>query len=295
MTLREELEDRADKLDAELLDLSGRIKEIERQSNELHTCLNALDIAEMDAEDAALEPTPIVNTDEGWELEPALIDEPDDASEFAESGLPEGFTAWAGGDCPVDPDAFVSVMFRDGETSHDYVIAGNMNWAHDESCASRIYAYKITEQASAQDETLDQGASEPVVQTLPGEAEESRDQFEEEAQLAAAIELTADVEPEIQALIESGEHSYDEVAAIAYPEPQWNEPQPTEGYAPVVDNVEAHIQAVEAERYAQPTNPEADALAKAHDWYDPKAVAERNRFNPWGGVAHLFGKPKVDA
>lgn len=53
-----------------------------------------------------------------------------------------------------------------------------------------------------------------------------------------------------------------------------------EGYAPVT-NPEAHIQAVEAERFAQPTNPDADAIARAHDWYDPKAVAERNKFNPF--------------
>jgi hypothetical protein len=38
--------------------------------------------------------------------------------------------------------------------------------------------------------------------------------------------------------------------------------QPVEGYAPV-------------------TNPEADALAKAHDYYSPEKVAERNRFNPF--------------
>ncbi len=157
MTLREELEDRADKLDAELLDLSGRIKEIERQSNELHTCLNALDIAEMDAEDAALEPAPIVNTDEGWELEPAPEPQPEAVTD---------------------------------EWHEDFL--------------------QLT------------------------------DEPDDEATRAAAIELTADVEPEIQALIESGEHSYDEVAAIAYPEPEWNEPQ-TEGYAPVVDNAEAQI------------------------------------------------------
>lgn len=55
MGLLEELKDRADKLDAELLALSGRIMEIERESAEVHTCINALDIAEMDAEDAAEE------------------------------------------------------------------------------------------------------------------------------------------------------------------------------------------------------------------------------------------------
>ena len=75
-----------------------------------------------------------------------------------------------------------------------------------------------------------------------------------------------------------------------------------EGYAPVtnptIDDLipEAMRQELEAEqRYSQPTNPEADALAKAHDWYDPKAVADRQKFNPWGGVSNLFGKPKVDA
>lgn len=38
--------------------------------------------------------------------------------------------------------------------------------------------------------------------------------------------------------------------------------QPVEGYAPV-------------------TNPEADAIARAHDYYSPEKVAERNRFNPF--------------
>lgn len=51
MSLLEELKDRADMLDAELLTLSSRMKEIARESEEIHTCINALDIAEMDAED----------------------------------------------------------------------------------------------------------------------------------------------------------------------------------------------------------------------------------------------------
>jgi hypothetical protein len=33
--------------------------------------------------------------------------------------------------------------------------------------------------------------------------------------------------------------------------------------------------------YAHVTNPEADALARAHDYYSPEKVAERNRFNPF--------------
>jgi hypothetical protein len=199
-------------------------------------------------------------------------------------------------------------------------------------------------EASSQSEScVPSLGAETDLQTSPGEAEESRDQFEEEATRAAAIELTADVEPvpepyrvtadvddkpltadfatlheatecleelslrsasraELQVLHEgeNGEQAWvshivrEFPASEPLPEPEWNEPQPTEGYAPVT-NPEAHIEAVEAERYAQPTNPDADAIARAHDYYSPENVEKRNRFNPWGGVSHLFGKSKVDA
>jgi len=59
----------------------------------------------------------------------------------------------------------------------------------------------------------------------------------------------------------------------------------TDGYAPVTDAWVETIPGTLAE-YTPPTNPEADALAKAHDWYDPKAVHERNKFNPWGIFGH---------
>jgi hypothetical protein len=118
----------------------------------------------------------------------------------------------------------------------------------------------------------------------PGDASEFAEP-DDEATRAAAIELTADVEPEIQALIESGEHSYDEVAAIAYPEPQWNEPQ-TEGYAPVtnptIDDLipEAMRQELEAEqRYAQPTNPEADFWSRG---LAPSEPEKKHRFSIFG-------------
>ena len=155
--------------------------------------------------------------------------------------------------------------------------------------------------------------AETGLQPSPGGVEESPDQFEEEAERAAAIELTADVMPEsglheeapalneamqdereqpvtdVAALIASGEHSYDEVAAIAYPEPG-------DGYAPVTDAWIETTPGTLAE-YVPPTNPEADALAKAHDYYNPKAVADRERN---AGMARLFSynpfyKPKVDA
>ena len=222
MTLREELEERADKLDAELLDLSGRIKEIERQSNELHTCLNALDIAEMDAEDEArewAEAESLPVTDEQPELFEAekaeareQLEREDDASEFAE---------------PMPDPEFVLL---------------------DEQTCEPV------EEAPALNEAMQDEREEPVALAQP--------EWNEPPQPISMIdEQTCEpVDPTLR----------------AFEDDHIVEPQPTEGYAPV-------------------TNPEADALARAHDWYDPKAVHDRNRFNPWGGVAHLFGKPKVDA
>lgn len=179
MTLREELEERADKLDAELLDLSGRIKEIERQSNELHTCLNALDIAEMDAEDAAIEA------------------EQEAASEQLASDHALPFAA---------DDVVIEIE------------ASNQS----ESCVSSLGA-------------------ETGLQPSPGGVEESPDQFEESPALNEAM--------------------------------QDEREQPVEdGYAPV-------------------TNPEADQVVSAMSWYEPKAIAERSKFDPFG----LFKREKEEA
>ena len=82
--------------------------------------------------------------------------------------------------------------------------------------------------------------------------------------------LNADMQDEreqpvtdVAALIASGEHSYDEVAAIAYPEP--------DGYAPV-------------------TNPDADAIARAHEYYSPEKMGDRNR-----SVFDIFRHKREDA
>ena len=197
MTLREELEDRADKLDAELLDLSGRIKEIERQSNELHTCLNALDIAEMDAEDEArewAEAESLPVTDEQPELFAAekseareQLEREDDASEFAE---------------PMPDPEFV---------------------------------------------VLDEQTCEPVEEAPALNAD-----MQDERELTAQNDYDS-----------TGILTADDLQAVAMPNYAEYPAAVTEGYAPV-------------------TNPEADALARAHDWYSPEKVAERNRFNPWG-------------
>lgn len=230
MTLREELEDRADKLDAELLDLSGRIKEIERQSNELHTCLNALDIAEMDAEDEArewAEAESLPVTDEQPELFEAekseareQLEREDDASEFTESGA----ALVAEFDQPIAQlavvDGQVVATLEDGTTHNISILTGDPAIEPE----SGLHEERPALNADMQDER-----EQPVT--------------------------------DVAALIASGEHSYDDVAEIAYPEPQWNEPAPV-------------------------TNPEADERAKAHDWYDPKAVAERQKFNPFGIFGH---------
>jgi hypothetical protein len=143
-------------------------------------------------------------------------------------------------------------------------------------------------EASSQSEScVPSLGAETDLQTSPGEAEESRDQFEEEATRAAAIELTADVPPEPE-FIELDQETCEPV------QPQWNEPQ-TEGYAPVTDAdryakaldrtnraTDAEIEKAISVNEARVTNPEADALAKAHDYYSPEKVAERQKFNPFG-------------
>ena len=57
-----------------------------------------------------------------------------------------------------------------------------------------------------------------------------------------------------------------------------------------------HGEAVSEGGYAPVTNPEADAIAQAQDWYSPEQIAEREKASrPWSGMGNLWGKPKVDA
>lgn len=53
-----------------------------------------------------------------------------------------GWIRWDGGECPVNPDQKVRVMFRKGEDDED--IAWNFSWFHDGDKAD-IVAYKIIE------------------------------------------------------------------------------------------------------------------------------------------------------
>ena len=48
--------------------------------------------------------------------------------------IPEGFTVWNGGDCPVGQWDWVKVIYRDG--SSDLVAAGELDWLHRPSMPS---------------------------------------------------------------------------------------------------------------------------------------------------------------
>ena len=223
MKLRDELKNRADKLDAEMIAVATKRDDLLHEHNVLFMQRDDLERAI-----AALTPA---NTDEGWELEPETQ---------AGVEIPEGFTKWEGGAFPFDFDDKVHLYLANGEYRWDTNAA---LWLRRFE-SGEVLAYHVIK-ASAQDETPDQGASESVVQTSPGEAEESRDQFEEEAALAAAIELTADVM-----------------------QPEWSER-------------EAHIQAVEAERYALAT----EGYAPVIDAYVETAPVEpekKHRFSIFG-------------
>jgi hypothetical protein len=136
-------------------------------------------------------------------------------------------------------------------------------------------------EASSQSEPFVSLPAETDLQASPGEAEESRDHSDDVSEFGDPDEpaehisiLTGDpaIEPE------SGLHG--------------------EGYAPVVDPEPAPL--IDAQtcepinphpepetlpdpiwNEPEPTKPEADALAKALDHYDPKAMADRDRFNPF--------------
>ena len=234
---------------------------------------------------AALEPTPapIVNTDEGWELEPS----PDELFEAEKSEareqlerepeIPAGFTKWEGGKFPFDYDAKVHLYLANGEYRWDTNAALWMRRFE----GGEVLAYHIIE-ASTQSEPFQASQATTESNPVPGAGEEIRDQFEdgwhgEEPAEHISI-LTGDpaIEPEaglheeapalnadmqdareqpvtdVAALIASGEHSYDEVAAIAYPEP--------DGYAPV-------------------TNPEADFWARGLAQAEPE---KKHRFSIFG-------------
>ena len=173
MALIDELKDRADKLDAELLALSGRMKEIEHESDAVHICINALDIAEMDAEEEALGPidlpaepeAPPSDTLYTGEFGDEQGDEAGAAAEvsaLAEFMKRDGATEWLGGGFTEALHCKdVEVLYRDGRilqgvsgeflwsTASELLASG---WRHEDaesghiSDADDIIAYRIISQ-----------------------------------------------------------------------------------------------------------------------------------------------------
>jgi len=172
--------------------------------------------------------------------------------------------------------------FWDDAGEYDYADDDEIEAAPEPATADLFEDKPQEIEASVQSEPFVSLAVETEMASVPGTDEESRDHSDDASEFAEDDDgsgyapvvdpepsplidaqtcepVNPHVEPDIPALIASGEHSYDEVAAIAYPE--------------------------------EPTKPEADSIAKALDHYDPKAVAERNRFDPF----RMFRRETEDA
>lgn len=58
--------------------------------------------------------------------------------------IPEGFTEWNGGKCPVDPKCFVEIKMHSGRENRNF--AGDFYWENRE-CSNDIVAYKVIKNA----------------------------------------------------------------------------------------------------------------------------------------------------
>ena len=81
--------------------------------------------------------------------------------------------------------------------------------------------------------------------------------------------------PDFSPVLGAGEESPDQFEE----RPALNEAMQDEREQPVEDG------------YAPVTNPEADQVVSAMSWYEPKAIAERSKFDPFG----LFKREKEEA
>ena len=121
--------------------------------------------------------------------------------------------------------------------------------------------------------------AETDLQASPGEAEESRDDSDDVSEFG---------DPDLN---EPAEHIFSEEGYAHVVDP---EPAPlidAQTCEPVNPHVEPETLADPIWNEPAPTRPEADAIAKAVDYYDPKAVAERNRFDPF----RMFRRETEDA
>lgn len=117
-------------------------------------------IRDLDTAIAALEPappTPVISTADGFEDPISGCWVPTVASETADVEIPEGFTKWEGGECPVQYGTRVAVFYRQhgSEEAHEWESHGKGDtletWAHDGS-GGDIIAYRVIYQPADQSE-----------------------------------------------------------------------------------------------------------------------------------------------
>lgn len=79
-----------------------------------------------------------------WTTDGSFGIDPDrDLIEVTEPMIPEGWTAWHGGECPVGGDTIVKVIYRNG-TERASTTASAYDWHHYPT-ASDIIAYRVVE------------------------------------------------------------------------------------------------------------------------------------------------------
>ena len=257
-----------DRLEAAGREIDQKWKEQERLFGDLDTAIRALDPLDPPTDEEMF-------GDSDFEAEKAVAREQLER----EPEIPAGFTKWEGGEMPAEIDgvAVDYIMTGDGRAfSSD---AAFLRWARNGD-PDDIIAYRIIEASPAPDPDEQDDASE-FAEPMPDPEfvvldEQTCEPVEEAPALNEAMqderELTAQNDYDTTGVLTADDMQGGAMPNFAeYPAPV------TEGYAPVVD--------------APVTNPEADALARAHDWYSPEKVAERNKFNPWG----IFGKKLEDA
>jgi hypothetical protein len=224
-------------------------------------------IDDLDRAIAALTPTPDFEAEKETARE-QLEREPE---------IPEGFTKWEGCEWTGLPSDMVQVIFHDEPTPYFPTSAENLEplWAWDRCSpdAQRIIAYRIIKASPAPDPDEQDDASE-FISDLTGDPA-----IEPEAGLhGEPTDLQGDTVPELQ-------QAFDEIFGAQEERPAINEQMQDERELPITDAIQeveaATRRQLNSEGYAPVTNPEADAIARAHDYYSPEKVAERNRFDPF--------------
>lgn len=101
------------------------------------------------------------------ELETAIaaLSPPAPTADAGEPEIPEGFIKWEGGDCPVDRDACVEVMFRD-RSANDKDVAYLCDWRHHDVSGTDIIAYRVIAEPAQTDAASDAPPADDTPRTL---------------------------------------------------------------------------------------------------------------------------------